>query len=141
MTFAEDVNYWRTGQRDPDTLLDHAERHIVDAGGTIDARGIGRFGGNESVLLGFTIGGERFRITWPVLKTRNDDDRAMRRAARIQAATFVLHDVKAKSLAAQVLGWRSAMMPYLLTANGRTLSELSAPELESCLPKLLPERT
>jgi len=138
VTNAESVNYWKTGRSDPDTLLDRAERHIVDAGGTITARGLGMFVGHEAVLLGFEIGGEAFRITWPVLPTR-DDERASRRAARIQAATFVYHDVKAKCLTARVLGWRTAMLPYLLTNNGRTVAELSSPELESCLPRLLPE--
>ena len=135
---AESVNYWRTSRRDPDTLLDLAENHIVDAGGKITARGLGMFGGHEAVLLGFTIDGQDYRITWPVLPTR-DDDRAARRAARVQATTFVYHDVKAKCLAAQVLGWRTAMLPYLLTANGRTVAELSSPELERLLPRLLPE--
>lgn len=137
MTLAHDVNYWRTGQRDPDTQLGRAEQHILDAGGTIDARCIGMIGGIESILLSFTIEGESFRIVWPVLATMNDDDRSLRRAARIQAATFVYHDVKAKCLAAQVLGWRTAMLPYLITTNGRTVAELSNPELERCLPRLL----
>ena len=138
MKDAESVNYWRTGRADPDTLLDRAENHIVAAGGKITARGHGRFGGDESVLLAFEIEGEHYRITWPVLPTR-DDERSTRRAARVQAATFVYHDVKAKCLAAQVLGWRTAMLPYLLTASGKTLAELSAPELARCLPRLLPE--
>ena len=139
MIEADRANYWRTGQRDPDTQLDRAACLIIDAGGVIKARGIGMFGGNEAVLLGYELDGESYRITWPVLIPRNEDSLKDRRAARIQAATFVYHDVKSKCMAAQVLGTRAAMLPYLLTANGRTMAELSNPELEKSLPKMLPE--
>ena len=138
MIEAERANYWKTGERGADTQLDRAAQLIIDAGGVIKARGLGMFGGNEAVLLGYELDGESYRITWPALPTRSDSPKD-RRAARIQAATFVYHDVKAKCMAAQVLGTRTAMLPYLLTANGRTVAELSNPELEKSLPKLLPE--
>lgn len=95
------------------------------------------FGGNEAVLLGYQLDGEEYRIVWPVLIPRKPDDMRDRRAARIQAATFVYHDVKSKCMAAQVLGTRTAMLPYLVTANGRTVAELTNPELEKSLPRLL----
>ena len=139
MIEADRANYWRTGQRDPDTQLDRAACLIIDAGGVINSRGIGMFGGNESVLLGYELDGESYRIVWPVLIPRRPDKMSDRRAARIQAATFVYHDVKSKCMAAQVLGTRTAMLPYLLTANGRTMAELSNPELEKSLPRMLPE--
>ena len=137
MVNAEDVNYWRTGQRDPDTQLDRAAQLILDAGGVIVSRGLGMFGGHESVLLGCGIGEEEYRICWPVLPTRTEHSKD-RRAARIQAATFVYHDVKAKCMSAQVLGWRTAMLPYLLTSNGLTVAELGNEDLVRALPKLLP---
>lgn len=137
MIEADRANYWKTGQSSADTQLDRASQLIINAGGVIKARGIGMFGGNESVLLGYELDGESYRITWPVLIPRRLDDTRDRRAARIQAATFVYHDVKAKCMAAQVLGTRTAMLPYLLTANGRTVAELTNPELEKALPKFL----
>ena len=138
MIEADRANYWKTGERSADTQLDRSSQLIMDAGGVINARGIGMFGGNESVLLGYELDGESYRIVWPVLVPRNENSMKDRRAARIQAATFVYHDVKSKCMAAQILGTRTAMLPYLLTANGRTVAELTNPELEKSLPKMLP---
>jgi hypothetical protein len=43
-------------------------------------------------MLEFDLGGERYKVVWPVLPTKTGKDRA----ARVQAATALYHDVKAR---------------------------------------------
>ena len=59
------------------------------------------------------------------------------RAARIQAATMLYHDVKAKCVSAVALGTRASFLTYLMLPDGRTAAQASAPELEQVFPKLL----
>ena len=61
------------------------------------------------------------------------------RSARIQAATLLFHDVKAKSITAKVLGFRAAFFSYLALPDGRTMAEMATPELVGAFPKLLME--
>ena len=44
LPYAEDVNYWKTGQSAPDTWLDHAKTEIAAAGGAV-------YGANGSVPM------------------------------------------------------------------------------------------
>ena len=107
---AEDVNYWKTGQTAADKKLDATAKLIEDAtakliedvGGEIHMKMLGMMYGRSAVILGFTIDGIPHQIAWPVLETRKGEKDT--RAARLQAATFVYHDVKAKVVSYQVLG-------------------------------------
>ncbi len=61
-----------------------------------------RFGtqdGRGAFIVAFELDGTPFKIVWPVLPTRGDNERA----ARVQAATFLYHDCKARVLSAAVL--------------------------------------
>ena len=84
-------------------------------------------------MIAFEISGDRFKIVWPVLKSRSGNEKAARR----QAATFIYHDVKAKCLSATVLGARSAFFSYLLLPDGRTVSEASDSEVIRLLPSIV----
>lgn len=133
--YAEDMNYWKSGQSPPDAWIGKAKLEILRAGGRAGAELFGDDGGGRAFYaLEFELQGERFRIKWPVLpsKTRNG------RAARIQAATMLYHDVKARCVTAKVLGARAAFLTYLLLPDGRTAAEASTPELVDRFPKLPP---
>jgi hypothetical protein len=135
MTYAEDVNYWQSSTTSPDTWLGKAKTEILRAGGRPGAELFGNDGqGRSAYMLEFELAGERYRAVWPVLpsKTRNE------RAARIQAATMLYHDIKARCVAAKVLGGRAAFLTYLLLPDGRTAADASTPELAERWPKLLP---
>lgn len=134
---AEDVNYWKTGKRSPDALLDNASKLIEQVGGHVTGRAMGMSMGASAVMLGFEIDGEQFRIVWPVLVTSSGERDTP--AARIQAATFVYHDVKAKCMVAKVLGPRLAFFANLLL-DGRPVAEMAAPQLMDSLPKLLEDQ-
>lgn len=132
--YAEDVNYWRTGTSAPDTWIDRAKKEIIAAGGKIGNEAFGRDEqGRAAYLLEFSFGGERFRAVWPVLKSRAGNERA----ARIQAATFLYHEIKARCMAAKVLGTRASFFNYLLLPDGRTAAQVAAPELMMLYPKML----
>jgi hypothetical protein len=133
--YAEDVNYWRTGQSSPDTWLDHAKAEIAGAGGTVtgEAYVAEAASGRQAYMLAFMLDGERYKVQWPVLPTKSGNERT----ARIQAATMLYHDVKARCVSAKVLGARTAFLGYLMLPDDRTAAEVATPALASSLPPLL----
>ena len=133
--YAEEINYWKTGQSAPDSWLDKAKRQIKAIGGEILAEGFGSEPqtGRSAYMLGFEIDGERFKVVWPVLTSRTGNERA----ARIQAATMLYHDVKARCISSAVLGPRAAFFSFLLLPTGQTAAEATTPELLNSIPLLL----
>jgi hypothetical protein len=133
--YAEDVgNYWKTGQSAPDTWIDKAKGEIKAAGGKTLSEAYGSDGtGRSAYMLEFAFAEERFRVVWPVLKSRANNERA----ARIQAATMLYHDVKARCVSAKVLSIRVAFFSYLLLPDGRTAAQVAAPDITALYPKLL----
>lgn len=138
LPYAEDVNYWETSQTSPDSWIDKTERLIISKGGRV----IKEAYGNEPTLnraaymLIFEIEGDLFKIIWPVLPSKTHKDRS----ARIQAATMLYHDIKAKCLSAEVLGSRTAFFSYFLLPDGRSVTEASIPELSQGIPALFNPR-
>jgi len=131
---AEDVAYWKSSTTSPDTWIDRAKKIIVQAGGIVLADGFGQDNeGRAAYMLAFSFGDERFKIVWPVLPSKSGNGKA----ARIQAATCLYHDVKARAVSAKVLGFRAAYLTYWLLPDGRTASEAASPELMEAMPKLL----
>ena len=98
LPFAEDVNYWKTGKSAPDTWIDRAKHEIESINGQVLAEGFGHesLTGKAAYMLAFKIAGEQFKITWPVLPSKS----GAKRAAKIQAATMLYHDVKARCVSA-----------------------------------------
>ena len=97
------------------------------------AEGFGSSEGREAYMLGFAIDGQKFKIVWPVLPSKEGNNIAARR----QAATMLYHDVKAKTISATVLGVKSAFFSYLMLPDGRAAHELAVPDLANNFPKLL----
>ncbi len=125
LPFAEDVNYWKTGKSSPDTLVSKAVEIIRKLGGTNIAEAFGSYDGRAAFIVQFNFGEERFRIAWPCLPQRKADERA----ARIQAATFLFYDVKAKALSAAILGPRAVFIGSLLLPSGKTVTESALPAI------------
>lgn len=84
-------------------------------------------------MLAFELGGEYFKILWPVLKPKSGD----LKAARIQAATALYHEVKNAAVKAHFQGAKNAFIAYWVLPNGKTVSEVTAEELAERLPPLL----
>lgn len=134
--YAEDVNYWKSAELSGDTWIDKAKAEIKAAGGKVIADAFGSSDGRAAWMLEFSFGDERFRAVWPVLPTRSTSPAAAK-AARIQAATMLYHDIKAKAVSAKVHGTRSAFFQFLALPDGRTASEVASPELSNLMPRLL----
>jgi len=130
--YAEDLNYWQTSKSSPDTWIDRAKQQIEDIGGTVLAEGYGSQDRRSAYMLAFELGGERFKIVWPVLSSRTGKPRA----ARVQAATMLYRDVKARCVSSQVLGARTAFFAFLMLPSGQTLHQMNTKGLLDVLPQL-----
>lgn len=131
--YAEDLNFWKSGKQSPDKWIDLAKRQIEGLGGSVLAEAFGSDGGRSAYILGFEIGGEKFKMVWPVVKSKSGDVSAERR----QAATTLYHVVKAKCLDMVVRGARVAFAGELLLPNGRTVGEMTNYELVEAMPLML----
>lgn len=133
LPYAEDINYWQTSKGSPDLWIDRATKLITSFGGNILSEGYGKNNDRAAYMLVFEFEGENYRIIFPVLPTRGSNERA----ARVQAATLLYHDVKAKILLATIMGMRTAFFSYLMLPDGRTVTQLSNPDIADSFPKLL----
>jgi hypothetical protein len=134
--YAEDVgHYWKTGNSSPDTWLDRTKKEIAAVGGVVLRSAYADEHGVAAYLIEFRFipAPEVFRIVWPVLESRTGNERA----ARIQATTFLYHDVKNRCMGAKVLGARASFFSYVVTPDGRTAAQLTTPELSERWPKML----
>lgn len=132
--YAEDLNYWKTGQSSPDVWMEKTAKEIERAGGRVLGSAWAQDDtGRAAFMLQFNMGDDVFKLVWPVLESKSGN----LKAARIQAATMMYHDVKARCVAAKVLGARASFMAFLLLPDGRTAAQASTPELAAALPRLL----
>jgi hypothetical protein len=134
LPYAEDVNYFKTSQSPADSWVDKTVALIRGMGGEVLAEAFGNSNGRAAYMIDFRIGQDRYRIVWPVLPVRAKGNE---RAARVQAATMMYHDVKAKCLTASVMGTRAAFFNYVLLPDGRNVTQLSTPELLKASPDFL----
>lgn len=133
--YAEDINYFETSTKtSSDGWLFKTKKLILDAGGSILMEGFGSesASGRSAFILAFQLQGVKYKVIWPVLPSRHGKNLA----AKIQAATMLYHDIKAKIMSAQVLGFQSAFFSYMLLPDGRTAVEASVPELLQGIPDL-----
>ncbi len=137
LPYAEDVDYWRSGtKRTPAQWIELTISQIRDHGGKNIVNATGEIDGREGFMVQFSLDGDRYKIIWPVLPTRNNyQDSAS--AARRQGATTLYHDVKARLVTAARYGNEFAFFQFRELPDGRTVGELAAPELTDSLPQLL----
>ena len=122
LSYVYELPYWRTSKTAPDVWIDKTVRLLENLGATVTGDGYAGSSGVSVFVIVFKFGNEVFRVTWPVLRVR---DPAVSFAARVQAATFMYHDCKAKALAAKVIGFRTAFIGQLMLPEGKTVSESS----------------
>lgn len=137
--FGEDVNYWKTSTKSPDSWLEDTKSLIQSIGGKILSDMIATMDGKTAIAVTFIIAEDRYKIIYPILAIRKEADRL---AAKRQAATAMYHEVKALIVSAKFRGIRGAFHSYLVLPDGRTAGDLSAPEIVQAIPTpfLLPER-
>jgi len=132
LPFAEELSYWKTGKSGAETWLDKTEALIESVDGTVDTRIVGKSGGKEGIMFGFFIGGDAYKMMWPVLPTKRESDRG---AALRQCATLIYHDTKARVNRIRIFGPRVVFADWLVLENGKTLAESSV----DALPKAIQE--
>ena len=140
LPYAETVNYWQTSKKkSPDQWMELTCNLISELGGKVIAEGFGREPntGRSAYMLAFWIGGDEFKIVWPVLPTQTQKDE---RSARIQAVTFLYHDCKAKVLKSTIFGARAAFFEYLMLPGGFTAAEATSEILMKAMPELFGPR-
>lgn len=112
IVYAEDINYFKTSQKQADTWIDDAKKLIGSIGGKVLAEAYGSDAqGRSAFMIGFQIGTDTFKLTWPVLPCKQ---KANEKAAKVQAATLLYHDVKHKVVMAKIKGVRGAFLEYLM---------------------------
>lgn len=133
--YAEELNYWKTSQTSADSWIERIKKNIKTFGGRALAEGYGNeeSTGRSALMLVFELDGDQFKIVWPVLPSRS----GAHSAAKIQAATMMYHDIKARLLSATVLGARASFFNYLLLPDGRTAGQASVPELAGAVPDMM----
>ncbi len=116
--YADDLPYWQTGKKtSPDDWMDKARAILERLGGKVLAQAAARDANDRAVyMMAWRIGGDTFRLEWPVLPSK----RGNIAAARIQAATMVYHYVKEAAINAAVMGTRNAFLAHLVLPDGRT---------------------
>ena len=134
LPYAENINYFKTSRSSPDIWMQRAKDQIEKFGGKVLAEGFGSNSeGQAAYMIGFEMEADKFKVVWPVLPSEDNNEKS----ARIQAATMLYHDVKAKCISATVLGARAAFFSYLLLPDGRTAIEATVKEITEGIPKQL----
>jgi hypothetical protein len=131
MIYAEEVNYWKTSVKSPDSWLEDTKTLIQSIGGKVHSDMIATMEGKTAIMIGFAVGEDRYKIVYPILAIRKESDRV---AAKRQAATALYHEVKALIVSAKFRGVRGAFMSYLVLPDGRTAGDLTAPEISEAIP-------
>jgi len=132
--YAEDVPYFQTSQSSADTWIDRAKAEIIGINGKINAEAFGSDAtGRAAFMLSFNIGNELYKVIWPVLQSKLGKDKA----AKIQSATALYHDIKARVVSAKFLGARNAFFGYMLLDNGQTVSQATNADFMAQIPLLM----
>ena len=134
LPYGETVNYWQTSQSSADSWIDKSKKEISQAGGVVtgEAYGSEPVTGRSAFMLAFSAAGQQYKIVWPVLPSKT----ANVKAAKIQAATLMYHDIKAKCMIAKIFGIEKPFFEYLMLDDGRVVSDLGRTEMSNLLPEL-----
>lgn len=145
LPYAEDMNYWKTGKSSPDVWMGRAKLEIAKVGGIVlqEAYGSEEIVGRGAYMIRFSANGiDEFKLVWPVLpvkglRAHQKPLTDCQRAAKIQAATMLFHDVKSRCVAARVFGIRTAFFAFLVLPSGQAAAEITSQALQESLPFLL----
>lgn len=136
LPYANDMNYWKTSRSGVDAWLGKAEDLIERHDGIVLMRAMGKSMGRSALCMEFEFGQDRFKALWPVLPTKNTGEQ---RAAEIQAATMLYHDVKARCMKIAIFGPRLAFFDMLMLPDGTMTGQMADSELMDKAPRFLLE--
>lgn len=124
LPFGDELPYWKTSKSSADSWVAKTIELLKKLGAKNISEAFASSGGVSSFVIVFHAGDEMFRVVWPVLRVRQPENQT---AARIQAATLMYHDCKAKAVAAKALGLRTAFIGQLVLPNNCTVQESAQP--------------
>lgn len=139
IVYAEELNYWKSSTASADSWLEKAIKEIKRIGGAVLSSASVHMDNRHGFMIHFTLGTDQFRIEMAALPCKNPSEDNLR-AARVQAATILYHDVKHKCVMAKVKGARQAFAEHWLLPSGETVAramEQGAGYLSSNMPMLL----
>ena len=132
LPFAEEINYWMTSKKSPDTWFDMSIKQIEEVGGKVTHHAMGMQHGRGCMMMAFTLADDTYSLLFPILESSKGNEGAARR----QAATLMYHDIKAKCMLVKVFGARFAFCQYLMLNGSPVGQQIAAGTFEG-LPKLL----
>jgi len=127
--YAEDIgHFWKTSKAGADKWIDKTLKLIIQHGGTPlqSLSGMDLAKGRSAFMISFEMGGDTFKITWPVLPSKRGDNQA----ARVQSATMLHHTIKSRLLEAKIRGPRAALFSFLALPSGKVAGDLAVENIE-----------
>lgn len=134
--YAEQANYFGTSQRAADTWLKIAEKELVTVGGRVLRKAAVEEESHAAFMIEFLLDGDTFRMVYPVMECRKKTPQNFDKA-KVQAATFLYHSVKARALDIKILGARVAFGSWLLVDGKRSVADVVRNGSGAALPKML----
>lgn len=118
--YAEDVNYFQTSKTHAETWVIRAKKEITNLPtGRVTGEAFMTLANKSVFVLMFNIGGDNYKVEWPVLQSRRGNDKA----AKVQAATLLYHDVKHRCVLTKVFGAKTAFIGFLVLPDGKTIND------------------
>ncbi|MEM7737606.1 MAG: hypothetical protein AAF267_17640 [Deinococcota bacterium] len=121
--YAEDMNYYKTGKQNPETILQEVVAMIENAGGAVTHYAFLYQNGQDFVIMQWEFGNTQFRKHYPVLPQKTPSKSIL--AAKRQAVTALKHYVKSRVLDVRYDGFEAAFAGSAVY-QGRTVEELVA---------------
>lgn len=129
--YAEDLPYWRSGTK-YNRAIDEAVNALNKYGAEISMNGQFNINGVKVIAIQFKLDMDEYRLVERIILPRKRNS-ANDRAAEIQAAAALKHDVKARLNQYLRNGARKAFMSALILPNGKVAHEESNVGLQQLL--------
>lgn len=136
--YAEELNYFKTSKASADSWIAKAKREIMSIGGRVTGEAYLNDAdtGRAAYMLAFTLEGRLYSAKWPVMPTKRGTDQDQQ-AAKVQAATALYHDIKARVVTCKFREVSFAFLNYQVLPNGQTVAEAADSSMVEQLPILL----
>jgi hypothetical protein len=136
--YADDLPYWKTSKSTVDSWLNKAKREIATIGGKITGEAYLNDAdkGRAAFMLSFTLEGRLYVAKWAVMPTKRGTEQDQQ-SAKVQAATALYHDIKARVVTCKFQEKHFAFLNYMMLPNGQNVAEAADSTPVDHLPLLL----
>lgn len=134
--YAEDSNYFGTSSRAAETWLEMAKKELMLVGGKDIRKAAVEENDTAVYVIEFTLDGDTYRMSYPAMPCKKATSQNLKKA-KVQAATFLYHAIKARALDMKILGAKAAFGSFMLVDGLRTVSDVLTGTPSAALPILL----